>query len=608
MKRLFTLGLVLMATVTMMAQGWPAEYKGVMLQGFYWDSYADTKWPKLESQADELAQYFDLIWVPNSGYCNTTATGNMGYHPIYWFRHDGSFGTEDQLRSMINTFKAKGVGIIEDVVINHRVSVNSDLLNFPKETYKGVEYQLTAADICSTDEVKSQKDSQGKYYVPTGSTDSGENWDGARDLDHKGANVQTNVKAYQDKLVNDLGYIGFRYDYVKGFGATYVGLYNQAIGIKYSVGEYWDGSKSKVTSWINGTKQSDGVIQSAAFDFPLKYYMNDAFNLNKWSRLSSGCLADDNTYKRYGVTFVDNHDSGRFGDSPLYNNIQAANAFILMMPGTPCVWLTHWKTYTNTIKKLIVVRKAVGIHNQSAINSKSSSSTGYVMRVQGTNGEALLLLGSMTASTDGMKLAVEGPNYQVYVSNNVDLSGLDGIGDDPEFVAPSFCKVNDGETCAFFEIPSGYSNIKAWAYNSNCNFTTGKWPGSNCTLVAATGGYKVYKWTWNGKAYKPNTTTEIQPIGSPENIIFNNKTSATDSGNKQTSELKFVNGGYYNEQGTLRGVVSSTTGINKVVTDKSSNGPVYDLQGRKVNGQWSMVNGQLKKGLYIVNGKKVIVK
>ena len=32
MKRLFTLGLVLMATVTMIAQGWPAEYKGVMLQ------------------------------------------------------------------------------------------------------------------------------------------------------------------------------------------------------------------------------------------------------------------------------------------------------------------------------------------------------------------------------------------------------------------------------------------------------------------------------------------------------------------------------------------------------------------------------------------------
>ncbi len=33
---------------------------------------------------------------------------------------------------------------------------------------------------------------------------------------------------------------------------------------------------------------------------------------------------------------------------------------------------------------------------------------------------------------------------------------------------------------------------------------------------------------------------------------------------------------------------------------------IYDLSGRKVNGQWSTVNGQLPKGVYIVNGKKII--
>ena len=41
-------------------------------------------------------------------------------------------------------------------------------------------------------------------------------------------------------------------------------------------------------------------------------------------------------------------------------------------------------------------------------------------------------------------------------------------------------------------------------------------------------------------------------------------------------------------------------------TDKAGAG--YDLQGRKHNGQSSMVNGQLKKGIYIQNGKKVVVK
>ena len=50
-----------------------------------------------------------------------------------------------------------------------------------------------------------------------------------------------------------------------------------------------------------------------------------------------------------------------------------------------------------------------------------------------------------------------------------------------------------------------------------------------------------------------------------------------------------------------------TTGINEhssLATDQS----VYDLQGRKVNGQWSTVNGQYKKGVYIVGSKKAVKK
>lgn len=58
---------------------------------------------------------------------------------------------------------------------------------------------------------------------------------------------------------------------------------------------------------------------------------------------------------------------------------------------------------------------------------------------------------------------------------------------------------------------------------------------------------------------------------------------------------------------------SDITGISATLYDKAemtNDNAVYDLQGRRVvNGQRSMVNGQsLKKGLYIVNGKKVIIK
>ena len=86
---------------------WPANYSGVMLQGFSWDAYDDSQWTTLASQAGELSDYFDLIWVPNSGKCSSNPS--MGYNPVYWMsNHNSSFGTEDELREMIKTFSSFG--------------------------------------------------------------------------------------------------------------------------------------------------------------------------------------------------------------------------------------------------------------------------------------------------------------------------------------------------------------------------------------------------------------------------------------------------------------------------------------------------------------------
>ena len=56
------------------------------------------------------------------------------------------------------------------------------------------------------------------------------------------------------------------------------------------------------------------------------------------------------------------------------------------------------------------------------------------------------------------------------------------------------------------------------------------------------------------------------------------------------------------------------TGIKGIATQEKAD-VIYDLQGRKINSQFSLrecgvassiFNSQLKKGLYIVNGKKVV--
>ena len=51
---------------------------------------------------------------------------------------------------------------------------------------------------------------------------------------------------------------------------------------------------------------------------------------------------------------------------------------------------------------------------------------------------------------------------------------------------------------------------------------------------------------------------------------------------------------------------ANTTGIDLVQRSTNNVQRIYDLQGRKINSQFSILNSQLKKGLYIVNGKKVV--
>lgn len=387
-------------TVNSANYAWPTKYEGVMLQGFYWDSYKgdnNSKWTTLTDQSDELSQYFKVIWVPNSA--KAASSPSMGYDPVYWFtKHSCSFGTETQLRTMISTFKEKGTDIIEDVVINHRSGV-SNWTNFPKETWNGKTYQLGPEHICSDDEVRNVA-GQAK---PTGNKDTGENFDGSRDLDHTNATVQDNIKDYCKFLLTDLGYAGFRYDMVKGYAGKYTKIYNEASKPKYSVGEYFDGNYDSVAAWIEATGK-----QSAAFDFPLKFVLNDAFSSGDMSKL---CWMANGTnpqpagmihygYQQYSVTFIDNHDTYR-DHNKFTGNVLAANAFILCSPGTPCIFLPHWQAYKSELKKMIAARNDAGINNQSPVTVLRHDCDCYMAEITGTKGKVVVKIGSAQVTPNG---------------------------------------------------------------------------------------------------------------------------------------------------------------------------------------------------------------
>lgn len=637
------------------AQGWPANYGGVMLQGFYWNSYDDTNWTNLKSQVNDFADNFSLVWLPQSGKCLGNSQ-TMGYKPYYYFNQNSSFGTEAELRDLIKTFKGKGIGMVADVVVNHHDT--DGWFTFPAEVYKGVTYQFKSTDIVANDDKgKTAKEATKQGVSLSKNNDEGEDWDGCRDLDHKSQNVQTIIKAYLKYLKDDLGYTGFRYDMVKGFSGSHVADYNKSVGVEYSVGEYWD-SNARIQSWINATLKN-----SAAFDFQFRYNVRDAINSNNWAALkSTNNLMNDKNWRQYAVTFVENHDmeyrSSSEQQDPIRRDTLAANAYLLAMPGTPCVFFTHWLEYKDEIGAMISARKAAGITNMSDYEVKVATSAYYAVNVNKTLYAAVGRLDKMENPGADWQKVLSGYHYAYFLNKSLETAFVDkasGIRDNSfkvkliavskdasaklvyttdgtaptakskqvasgdEITISSDCVLKVGllvggsvkgiitrnytiqhveEGPDAFEIPApGYTynayfvapatwknEVKCWAWTKTANYTGGTWPGEKCYKIGKNGKQYIYQWCYYGTLTTP-----------PTGIIFSN------NGSSQTDDFTFVNGAYYDIKG-------KTTGISTPQTIKpavSSN--IYSLDGRIVRRNASSLDG-LSKGIYVYQGKKVVVK
>lgn len=456
---------------------------GVMLQGFNWSSakrgggytwesrspYWDYWYKVMIDQGEAIGETFAYVWCPPPS--RTDTASSEGYGPTMLNDLNSCYGTEEELLNVIEAIKpAKAIA---DVVVNHRAGTTcwGDFTNPSWGVVKGSNYQV----ICSDDEGFTGDDHM--KNVPAnmrGAPDTGATYAAYRDLDHTNPVVQQGIVDWMNDVLKPAGFVGWRYDYVKGYGGEYVGYYNAKTNPEFSVGEYWpEGGAdwvSEIDTWLTETEASINGTQgmpSKAFDFVLKRNLNEAFGWYKNSTdqgsedhktlWDMSKLADANTLMRKNpsraVTFVDNHDTG---SSQLHwcldpGDLGPAYAFILTHPGYPCVAWQHYftfeesgsrvdpeqyiggnmvpgteNTYRQHIDYLIDLRQRIGIEYDDVVDVVGKSSNYYAGKITGLNGEIVVVIGNgYTPSGEGYA-----ENNPIYAGTNFAIweKGVNGSG------------------------------------------------------------------------------------------------------------------------------------------------------------------------------------
>lgn len=418
----------------------PARCPDVMFQAFYWDSYIEgkgygrTKWVdyvngKNGTSAEEVGQWFDLIWLPPM----SQSTGGTGYIPTDYSNLTGDWGREKTLKQMIEIFHQNGARVVADIVINHGNTMSNDPCQFAEVKFGSYgTFQPDPSWICNTDEMNwdvKKADMKKCFGLASGNADDGygndANYDSAPDWDHKNSDVRAMFEAYLKWLRNDVKIDGFRYDYCKGFHNSHINNYNKASKPYFSVMEMWDGSVEALNYHLN-----DAGWNTLTFDFATKYqaFNNGIASDNYCGLLGAGLPGAGKA--RYAVTFLDSHDSfQRDGNefcgegnsmTVCKDKIMQCYAYLLSMPGVPLVFFPHWVTFKEQLKPLINARYKTGVHSESSVSDECGDKY-YKATITGTNGTIRLLVGpnsGYNSTPSGYTLAGKGTNYGVYYKVN----------------------------------------------------------------------------------------------------------------------------------------------------------------------------------------------
>jgi alpha-amylase len=331
----------------------------VMMQAFYWDApKLENKvgewWNHLATQVDDLrAAGIDALWLPPVN--KAASQDSVGYDPYDYFdlgdfdQKGGTktlYGNRAELEALIQKAKANSIGCYADMVINHNSGADEEEIN-PLDGQKRWTKFSPASGRFPRDWDCFHPSRFERVMV------EGENFAGFPHLCHRNPLVYAAMFDYARMLIEELGFEGFRFDFVKGYGSWMISLLSKYRYEKegmpdfmpYVVAELWSGGDD-IESWLEkANSMTDGQI--AAFDFPLRYKLKgvcDTPNFDLRQLTDNGSVV----MKRpaHAATFVDNHD---MGDDTIVNNKLLAYSFILVHEGYPCIF--YYDFYNNGLAR-----------------------------------------------------------------------------------------------------------------------------------------------------------------------------------------------------------------------------------------------------------------
>ncbi|HEX5787442.1 MAG TPA: glycoside hydrolase family 13 protein [Woeseiaceae bacterium] len=271
-----------------------------------------------------------------------------GYATTDYYRVDPRYGSNEDYRELAGEARARGLGLIMDMIVNHIGSAHPWVADPPTR-----DWVHDADDIRITTHARTTQ--QDPYASDFDRRAFADGWfvDSMPDLDQENPLLADYLVQNAVWWIEYLGLAGIRQDTWPYADKTFLAEWARRIRAEYPrfniVGEEWSPNPAVVSYWQAGKENHDRYVSHlpSLMDFPLQSALAESLTMDEpawgsaWTRTYE-MLGNDWLYPDPFnlVIFPDNHDMSRIatqlGDDP--RRFRMAMAFYLTMRGIPQVY------------------------------------------------------------------------------------------------------------------------------------------------------------------------------------------------------------------------------------------------------------------------------